>query len=106
LLYGRHEERGRILLGSGKPVIGEGDVRADEGVIGQSQSVPELHTTLDRHVVADDDIVFDEDVIADIAVLPDPRAGQNMGKRPYPRSFAYVTALADSMLVDEWSAHC
>ena len=58
-------------------------------VIPQSDTIPQLGAALQRHAVPYHDIVFDEHVIANVTISSDPRAGQNMRKRPDSCTFAY-----------------
>jgi hypothetical protein len=70
------------LLTARKEVIGEGGIWTDHHVIFKPETVPDLHSALDRDPVADYDIVFYEDMIADIAIGTNLSTWENMRKGP------------------------
>lgn len=90
-----------ILLTPRKTVIGKGGVRADENIVLDADSVPELHATFNRDPVSDYDVVFDENMVANIAVRANPGARQHMGKCPHPRPFADCCRLAKGVWMNE-----
>ena len=86
LSHQRAQELAGVTLAARIRIVGERRIGADENIVFDGDSVPELHTALDRHSVADMHIVFDERLIADIAVRADDSAWQHVGKRPDPGS--------------------
>ena len=71
-----------MLFATWKRIIREGDIRADESIILDSDSIPKLHARFDRDPVPNHDIVFYEDVIAQIAVRPDVRFREDVHEGP------------------------
>ena len=55
-------------------IVGQGRIGADENIVFDGDSVPELHAALDGRTVADPHLVFDERVMANITVRADDSA--------------------------------
>ena len=68
----------KILLAARKLVIGKRRIGADEHVVFQGSTVPQLNATFDRHSISHYDVVFNENVITNIATLSNPSAGQDV----------------------------
>ena len=82
-------------------VVAQGDIWANEYIVANSQTIPQLNSTLDRHIVANDNIILDESVGADIAVTPNLCILQHNGELPDSRSIANLIGLN----VRQWMDH-
>ena len=73
------------MLAARKHVIRKSSIRADENIVFNRYSIPQLNTAFNRHAIADAHIVFDKDVIANVAIFADDRFGQDVRKSPDTR---------------------
>ncbi len=65
-------------------IICESYVGANENIIFDRDSIPDLNARLYGHPIADDDVIFDEAVSADVAVFSDDRTFEDDAELPYP----------------------
>ncbi len=79
--------------------MGEGGVGADEYIVFDARSIPQLNAVLDGDAVANDHVVFDEHLLADIAVAADRGAFKDMRIRPNARAFADSCGFDDGLLM-------
>jgi hypothetical protein len=73
---------------SGKFVVGEGDIGANEYVILYPKSIPYLDAALYRDVVTNNHVIFDEGMVTDVTVAPNHGVGKHMSEGPDPGSRA------------------
>ena len=88
-----------MLPAARKGIVGERGVGADEHVVLQCDSVPDLDAALDGDAVADANVVLDKGLVADIAGCADHRAGEDVGIRPDTRAGAHRRAFDDGGFV-------
>jgi hypothetical protein len=74
-LNSRHRKSGRILLTARVAVVGEGHVGADENVVLDTETIPELHAGFHRNAISNHHIILNEAMRTDIA------AGTNLCTR-------------------------
>jgi hypothetical protein len=82
-------------------IIGKGDPRTEEDVVGDMHSLEDHHLILDRDPIANSGAVFYERPVADIAITADARAGQNVGKRPHSGPAPDIVAFAQTLRMHE-----
>ena len=77
-------------------VICKCGVGANEDIICNLNTAPDLHPALDGDTIAERRIAFDKDPVANVAVLTNKRAGEDMGKSPDFGSQTDVSGFNDS----------
>ena len=90
-----------MLPAARKRIVGEGGVRADEDVVLERDSVPDLDAAFDGDAISDAHVVLNEGLIANIAGGADHSAGQDVGVRPDARSRAHRRGFDDGGFVFE-----
>ena len=93
------------MMATWKRIVRKCDVRPNEHIVLKSHPIPLLYAALDRDTIADLDVVFDKYMVGNIAVIPDNRARQNMGKSPDPRATADLVGLDKGMRMLEVISH-
>jgi hypothetical protein len=82
-LDNRHEKLEIPISALRIPIVREADIRPDENIVLDTQTVPQLDTGLHRNSISNHYIVFDETVRADIHVGPDAGTWQDDDELPY-----------------------
>jgi len=67
-----------------KNIVCKCSVRADEHIIGNVNTAPNLNTAFDSDAISYECVSFDKDPITDITVFANDRTEKNMRERPYP----------------------
>jgi hypothetical protein len=64
----------RYFLLLGKEVIRKCDIRANEHIVTNPQSIPQLNTALDRYAISDNNVALNKNIGADITLRADLRS--------------------------------
>jgi hypothetical protein len=72
------------LLRARKRIVGEGDIGTNENIVGNLNSIPNLHTAFHSDSISHDNVILDEYIRTNIALRTNLRTRQHDTELPNP----------------------